>query len=79
MQRGGGNGPSSSRALSLGFLALEVGSLFDGCQLGTTLEGTRCLGCLEKEDEEGSGFRCLEIDPFSNLVVGLERKKPKDF
>ena len=79
MQRGGVNGPLSSCALSLGFLTLPVGSLFDGRQLGPTLEGTRCLGCLEKEDEEGSGFWCLQIDPFGDLVVGLERKEPKDF
>jgi len=38
--RGGGNGPSSSCALLLGFLALAVGTLLDLRQLGTTLEGT---------------------------------------
>jgi len=77
--RGGGNSPSPSCALSLGFLAVTIGTLLDGRQLSTALEGTSCVSCLEKEDEEGSGFWCLEIDPFGNLVVGLERKEPKDF
>ena len=68
-----------SSALSLGFLALAVGALFDGCKLGPALEGQRCVSSLEKEDEEVSGFWCLEFDLIGYLVVGLEGKKPKDF
>ena len=34
---------------------------------------------MEKEDEEASGFWCLEDDPIGYLVVYLEGKEPKDF
>ena len=78
-QTGGGDGPSPSCALSLGFLALAVGVLFDGCKLGPTLGGQRCVSSLEKEDEEVFGFWCSEFDRISYLVVGLEGKEPKDF
>ena len=74
--RGGGDGPSPSCALSLGFLALAVGALFDRCKLGPALDGQRFS--LE-EDEEVSGFWCLEFDPIGYLMVGVEGKEPKDF
>jgi len=77
--RGGGDGPSPSCTLSLGFLALVIGALFDGCELGLALEGQRRVNRLEKENEEVSGFWCLEFDPIDYLVVGLEGKESKDF
>jgi len=39
----------------------------------------RCVSSLEKEDEEVSGYWCLEVDPIGYLVVYLEGKEPKDF
>jgi len=47
--------------------------------LGPTWQGQRGANSLEKEDEEVSGFWCLEVDPIGYLVVGLEGKEPKDF
>ena len=79
MQRGGGDGPSPTCALSLGVSALAVGALHDGCLLGSALEGQRCVSGVEKEEAEITGSRCLESDPFGDLVVGVEGKKPKDF
>jgi len=78
VKRGGGDGPSPSCTLSLGFLALAVGALFDRHQLSPALEGQRCVSSLE-EDEEWFGFWYLEVDPIGYLVVRLEGKEPKDF
>jgi len=56
--------------------------------LGLSLMGIRwvhpwkvkdVLSSLEKENEEVSGFWCLEVDPVGYLVVYLEGKKLKDF
>jgi len=76
VQRGGGDGPSPACASSLGVSALAVGALRDGCLLGPTLEGQRCVSGVEKEE---AGSRCMEFDPVGDLVVSLEGKKPKDF
>jgi len=47
--------------------------------LGVSFEGQRYVRSLEKEDEEVSGFWCLEEDHIGYLVVYLEGKEPQDF
>jgi len=77
--RGGRICPSPPCALSLGLLVLAFGTLIDGCCLGATFAGQRCVSGLEKEDEEMFGFRCLEDDSFGYLVDYLEGNEMKDF
>jgi len=66
VQRGGGNGPSSSCALSLGFLALAVESLFDGRKLGQPSKAQDVFVAWKRRMKKGLAFGVWKLIPLAS-------------